>query len=308
MSNIVVVGSANADLMVTVPTLPGPGQTIRGGDFIVVPGGKGANQAVAAARLGSSVHFVGAVGNDDFGQLLSATLVENGIETGHLTIFEQAATGVALIMNDARGENCIALAPGANDLVRPEMVDLARGEIQNAAMLICQLEVPLAAVEGAVAIAKQANVPVLLNPAPAQLLEDAFLSEIDFIIPNEHELGLIAGTTIKSTGDIEIAANALLARGARTVIVTLGEKGALRANESGCKLIPAPKVEVVDTTGAGDTFIGAFAAAFSRLPDVDSAIEFAQAAAAHSTTARGAQASMPYIGEFDVIGRRFQAG
>jgi ribokinase len=277
MSRIFVVGSANVDLMLSVPTFPRPGETIRGKNFEIAPGGKGANHAN--------------------GQLLSATLVKNGVTTEHLIAIKHAATGVALILTDQNGENCIALAGGANDELGADMINLAREDILNSSLLICQLEVPLGAVDRAMSIAKENNVLVLLNPAPAQPLPQALLRLVDFLVLNEHELASITGIKLRSDSDIVRAAAALLARGVVYVIVTLGARGALRANESGVTLMPARQVEAVDTTGAGDTFIGAFASALCRNFEVDDAIQFAQAAAAYSVTSRGAQTSMPYLSD-----------
>jgi ribokinase len=293
LGKIVVVGSANADLMIAVPSLPGRGETMRGKDFITVPGGKGANQAVAAARLGGDVSFVGCIGDDAFGQTMLAALSGSGVDTKHVSIAGDASTGVALILTEANGENCIAIAAGANDLLSPDSIDAVREEIGKASLVVCQLESPMLTVAHVISIAKASGVAVLLNPAPAAPIADAVLSGVDFLVPNQHELAGLTGMPVKQRAEIEAAANALLRRGVGTVIVTLGGDGALRTDARGSKFSAAPKVEAVDTTGAGDTFVGAFAEAWCRTSDVDAAIAFAQTAAAYSVKSRGAQASMP---------------
>jgi ribokinase len=296
---IVVVGSANADLMIGVSNLPGRGETMRGRDFIIAPGGKGANQAVAAARLGGDVSFVGCIGDDAFGQSVLAALAGSGVDTEHVTVAKHTSTGVALILTEDGGENCIAIAAGANDLLLPDRIDSARREICNASLVVCQLESPITAVEHAISIARDSGVAVLLNPAPAAPITDAMLSGIDFLVPNHHELAGLTGMPVNGPDEIEAAANSLLRRGVRTVIVTLGGDGVLRADASGSKFLAAPNVDVVDTTGAGDTFVGGFAAAWCRTSDIDAAIEFAQTAAAYGVPSRGAQASMPSLSDLD---------
>jgi ribokinase len=290
---IVVVGSVNMDLVVHCEHLPRPGETVIGRDFRSVPGGKGANQAVAAARLGAAVEFVGCVGADSFGRQAAEALRGEGIGLGHLGCAEGSATGVALIMVSDAGENSIAVAPGANHLLSVRDIEAVSQRIATAAMLVCQLETPLAVVRRAIEIASAARVPVLLNPAPAQPLPDALLAMLSLLVPNEGEAAALAAATgSETTGGFD-AALALRQRGADTVVVTLGADGVLLADRSGCVQHPAYPARVVDTTGAGDAFVGALAAACAAGDALQSAVDFAQRAAAFSVGRRGAQAAMP---------------
>jgi ribokinase len=324
--SIVVVGSINMDLMVRCARLPAPGETVLGEDFSVVPGGKGANQAVAAARLGAHVIMVGCVGSDAFGQRATDALAAEGIDVSQLVRLPGVATGVAMITVDQRGENTIALAPGANAALSVAQVEAARALIAGAALLVCQLETPLAAAGHAIALAHAHRVPVLLNPAPAQPLPPAWFAQIDLLIPNALEAIALAGKAAgegagkgagkvsgegagkganevdpevggegdgEGHGEAAAAAAGLRAAGARTVLVTLGARGVLRADDRGVARFAAPVVTPVDTTGAGDTFVGAFATAYAEGLPVDACVTFAQAAAAISVTRRGAQAAMP---------------
>jgi ribokinase len=310
-----VVGSINMDLMVRCTRLPAPGETVLGEDFSVVPGGKGANQAVAAARLGARVIMIGCVGNDGFGQRATEALSAEGINVSQLVRLPGVATGVALITVDQRGENTIALAPGANAALSVAQVDAARALIAGAALLVCQLETPLAAAGHAIAMAHAHRVPVLLNPAPAQPLPAAWLPQIDVLIPNALEAIALSGSgtgegegagkgageaATEGDGEVAAAAAGLRAAGARTVLVTLGARGVLRADDRGVARFAAPVVTPVDTTGAGDTFVGAFATAFAEGLPVDDCVTFAQAAAAFSVTRRGAQAAMPHRADLPV--------
>lgn len=297
MSKILVIGSANADLMIATPRLPKPGETVRGHDFLVTPGGKGANQAIAAARLGGDVSFIGSIGDDDFGRSIRTSLSDSGVDTANLCVRSKFSTGVALILSETSGENMIAIAAGANDLLLPADIDAAAGAIAEASMIVCQFESPVATIERVIELAKLSGVPVLLNPAPARRMEDEMLDGIRFLVPNRQELAHLTGLPTRTLADVEAAAKTLLFRGAQTVIVTLGPEGALRASADGACVFPAPIVEAVDTTGAGDTFVGGFAAEWCRTSDVDVAISFAQRAAAYSVTGRGAQASMPWLSD-----------
>jgi ribokinase len=298
MSKIVVVGSANADLMIAMPKLPKPGETVRGHDFLIAPGGKGANQATAAARLGGDVGFVGSIGDDDFGKSLRASLFDSGVVTAYLHV-RPFSTGVALVLSEASGENSIAISAGANDYLLPADIDAATDEIAGASIVVCQFESPVATIEHLIEIAKICGVPVLLNPAPARPVTDAMLNGIRFLVPNRHELADLTGLATGTVADVEAAAKALLCRGVQTVITTLGREGVLRATVDGARVFPAPVVRAVDTTGAGDTFVGAFAAEWCRTSDVDAAVIFAQRAAAYSITNRGAQTSMPWLSDLD---------
>jgi ribokinase len=299
MSKILVVGSANADLMIATPKLPKPGETVRGHDFLVAPGGKGANQATAAARLGGDVGFIGSIGDDDFGRTISASLFDSGVDTAHLRVRPNSSTGIALILSEASGENIIAVAAGANDFLLPADIDAASDAIAKASIIVCQFESPVATIEHLVKVANGCGVPVLLNPAPARRIADEMLDGIRFLVPNRHELADLTGLPTDTIAELEAAAKALLLCGAQTVIVTLGPEGVLRATADGARVFPAPVVEAVDTTGAGDTFVGGFAAEWCRASDVDAAITFAQRAAAYSVTSRGAQPSMPWLSDLD---------
>jgi ribokinase len=290
---IVVVGSVNMDLVVRCGRLPRPGETVIGRDFRTLPGGKGANQAVAAARLGASVEFVGCVGADSFGRQAEETLRGEGIGVNHLRCVEGSATGVAAILVSDAGENSIAVAPGANNLLSEHDIDAAGERIASAAILVCQLETPLAVVCRAIDIAFAARVPVLLNPAPAQPLSDALLAMVSLLVPNEGEAAALAAVTSSETTSAVDSAQALLRRGAGTVLVTLGADGVLLADQSGCVQHRAYPARAVDTTGAGDAFVGALAAACAAGDDLQSAIDFAQRAAAFSVERHGAQAAMP---------------
>lgn len=299
MSKILVVGSANADLMIAMPKLPNPGETVRGHDFLVAPGGKGANQAIAAARLGGDVGFIGSIGDDDFGRSIKKSLLDSGVDTARLCVRPNSATGVALIFSEACGENMIVIAAGANDFLLPADIDAAADAIAEASIIVCQFESPVATIERLVTVAKLSGVPVLLNPAPARRMADEMVDGIRFLVPNRQELAHLTGLPTRTLADVEAAAKALLVRGAESVIVTLGREGVLRASVAGARVFPAPIVEAVDTTGAGDTFVGGFAAEWCRTSEVDAAISFAQRAAAYSVTGRGAQASMPWLSDLD---------
>ena len=299
--HIVVVGSVNMDMMLHCPRLPGPGETVLGGSFITAPGGKGANQAVAAARLGAKVAFIGCVGDDAFGQAALDALVVEGIDTQHVSRAVGVATGVAMIATDDAGENSIVLAPGANALLSPAHIDAAEALFVGAAMLICQLETPLQTVQHAINMAVRLGVPVLLNPAPAQHLPADLLCHIELLVPNAGEAAAMAGLTVgtrqateqTAKQAAEQAAIVLRRSGAKNVLVTLGSHGVMVATARGCVQYPGIPVHAVDTTGAGDTFIGALAAARIQGMVLEAATEFAQRAAAFSVTRRGAQASMP---------------
>ncbi|MEP6874513.1 MAG: ribokinase [Burkholderiales bacterium] len=294
---VVVLGSVNADLVLRCPQLPLPGQTVHGRDFQTLPGGKGANQAVAAARLGASVSFIGCVGDDDFGRNARRMLADEGIATEHLHTVAGVGTGVAMILVDDSGQNCIALAAGANAALSTAHVDAAAAVIASAALLICQLESPLPVVQHAVALAHAAGVPVLLNPAPAQVLPPELLTQVDTLVPNETEAAVLLGLLPGAAFDAAAAATRLRALGPRTAIVTLGASGVQLAADGVCLHLAAPKVRAVDTTGAGDTFIGAYAAAWCGGADLTAAVDYAQRAAAVSVTKTGAIAAMPRLDE-----------
>lgn len=290
---IVVVGSVNMDLVVRCEHLPRPGETVMGQGFFAAPGGKGANQAVAAARLGSAVEFVGCVGADSFGKQAAEALRGEGIGLSHLGSVEGSATGVAVILVADTGENSIAVAPGANQFLSVRDIEAVSERIATAALLVCQLETPLGVVRRAIEIASAAAVPVLLNPAPAQPLPDTLLQMVSLLVPNAGEAAALAAVTASDATSVFDSALALRRRGAGTVVVTLGAEGVLLADQSGCLQHPAYPAHAVDTTGAGDAFVGALAAACAAGLDMQSAVDFAQRAAAFSVARHGAQAAMP---------------
>lgn len=290
---IVVVGSSNTDLVVSSPRIPAPGETIIGGEFSVAPGGKGANQAVAAARLGGDVSFVGCVGRDEFGDAAIAGLRADGIDIGNVRRVDGARAGVALIVVADDGENAIVVAPGSNSLLTGDDIDAASEAIRNADVLVVQLEVPLDAVRRALEIAHEAGVATLLNPAPAQELDRGLLQHVDWITPNETEAAQLAGLDIASEGVRLDAADALRRLGVRNVVITCGSDGALYSAEGSSVVVAAIPVDPIDTVGAGDVFSGALAVALGESQDVAEALRFANAAAAISVTRRGAQPSVP---------------
>jgi len=290
---ITVMGSINMDLVFRTPRMPVLGETITGDGFQQVPGGKGANQAVAAARQGAQVSFIGAVGDDSFGRLALQGLAAEGIAIEHVVTAPGAASGVAGIFVDAAGGNSIVLAAGANQLLSVAQVDAAAAAIGAAAFLVCQLETPIASVERAIALARAHDVQVVFNPAPAQPLSDELLACVDYLIVNETEAAQLSGIAVHDTHGATRAALALRERGAGAVLLTMGEQGVLVVAPDHERFIPAVKVDAVDTTAAGDTFVGAFTVGMARGLDIDQAIVEAQHAAAFAVTKRGAQTSIP---------------
>jgi ribokinase len=266
---------------------------VTGGQFLMAAGGKGANQAVAAARLGCEVTLVARLGRDLFGRQTEENLKRDAIDTQFLAWDDRAPSGVALIMVSAEGENSIAVAPGANGELSPADVERAGEAIAQAQVLLLQLEVPLAAVRRAIEIARCAAVRVILNPAPAAPVPDELLREVDILTPNEHEAALLAGIKPEGAEGAEQAARTLLARGVRTVVMTLGKRGALIAHDTTIEAAPSYPVTPVDTTGAGDAFNGALACALAQGRLLEQAVAYANAAAALSTTVMGAQPSLP---------------
>ncbi len=291
MADIIVVGSINADLVVRAPRFPQPGETLSGEDLQIIPGGKGANQAVAAARQGASVSMVGRVGNDSFGPDLINNLKQNNVDTSHVQTDMQSATGTAIIVVDANGQNSIVLSPGGNAKVSPADVDNV--SFAGCKLLLLQLEIPIESVLAAAQRAKESGVSVLLNPAPAHPLPDELIALPDFLIPNESELSLLTDQAVNDLPSAERAAKALLARGINNVIITLGAKGALIVNQEITKHIPPFQVDVVDSTAAGDAFIGGFASAVLQGKSMEEAVRYGSACGALATTKFGAQPSLP---------------
>lgn len=302
MKPIVVAGSINIDLVVNVQRLPVPGETVSGAEFHTHPGGKGANQAGAAARLGHPVHMIGRVGCDAFGAELRAHLKNAGVNT-EAVVETEGASGVALIAVAPHGENNIIVAPGANALLSPEDIELNRALIRSAAVVLTQLEIPLETVEALAAICRKERVPLVLDPAPARALPAELLSRVAWITPNEVEAQQLAGRSRSARGnELRQLAEHLMALGPDNVILKLGERGSYLATMDGLRAaVPSCIVQAADTTGAGDAFNGAFAVALARGSAPLEAAQFASVVAALSVTRHGALPSMPTQAEVDAF-------
>ncbi len=297
MIPIYVIGSSNTDMVVKSDRLPKPGETIIGGTFFMNAGGKGANQAVAAARLGGRVTFIANVGNDLFGQQAIAHFRTEGINTQFVTTDPQLPSGVALINVNKRGENSITVAPGANGQLQFEKVEIGLNDATASSIILIQLEIPLATVEMAIRQSTGKGHRVILNPAPAQKIRKEMLKDVFLITPNESEAQQLTGIKVTTRKSMEKSAEKLLGLGVANVIITLGAKGAYLHTPDMKEIIPAPKVKAVDTTGAGDCFNGALAVALSKGSPMIKAVVFAVKAASVSVTRKGAQASMPFGSE-----------
>ncbi|WP_248919512.1 ribokinase [Pseudomonas entomophila] len=297
-AKVVVVGSLNMDLVARAQRLPRGGETLAGESFFTAPGGKGANQAVAVARLGASAAMVGNVGDDAYGQQLRQALLAEGVDCQGVSVCEGVSSGVALIVVDAASQNAIVIIPGGNGLLGPESVRRFDHLLQQAEVIICQLEVPGATVAWTLARGRELGKTVILNPAPASgPLPSEWFAHIDYLIPNESEAEALAGVPVSDQDSARRAAERLRQLGAGKVIVTLGADGVLLVDAAGSRHFPAPRVQPVDTTAAGDTFVGGFAAGLAHGLSEEQAIGFGQRAAALSVTRVGAQPSIPYLKE-----------
>lgn len=296
MKEIVVIGSANTDMVVKATKLPLPGETLLGGTFFMNAGGKGANQAVAAARAGGNVTLIAKIGNDIFGKQTIEGLQKENINTDYIFVDDTAPSGTALIMVNDDGENCIVVAPGANAKLLPADIEKVKN-ILDAEIILMQLEIPMITIIEVLKIAESNNKKVILNPAPAQKLDDELLNGLFLITPNETEACLLTGIKVFDEETASHAADIFLSKGVHNVIITLGRQGAYFQNENLKFKINAPVVQAVDTTAAGDTFNGALTVAILENMHWKNAIQFAVAAASMSVTRLGAQSSVPYRSE-----------
>lgn len=297
-NKIIVIGSSNTDMVVKSPSLPKPGETILGGTFLMNAGGKGANQAVAAARLGGDVTFVAKVGNDIFGKKSVEGFIQENINTDFVFVDEEAPSGTALIVVNEEGENCIVVAPGANARLLPADIEQVK-DISEAAIILMQLEIPIETISTVIEIANASKRRVIINPAPAQKLAGELLNGLFLITPNETEAKLLTGVHVEDEATASKAADIFLSKSVQNVIITLGKQGAYFKNSQTQFMTEAPVVKAMDTTAAGDTFSGAIAVAITEDMDWKQAIEFAVKAASISVTRMGAQSSVPYRTEID---------
>lgn len=299
MKKIIVIGSSNTDMVVRVDHLPVPGETITGGTFLMNQGGKGANQAIAVKRLGGHLIWVTGIGDDIFGQQSMQAFKEEGIDVSHVHLYVGSMSGVALINVDAHAENSIAVAPGANLLLTPNDIAQSLDELADGDYLLMQLEIPLETVRYAAKLAKQKGVKVVLNPAPAAILDSDLLDGLYLITPNKSEAELLTGIKIVSEETMIQAAEVLMRKGVQNVIITLGSYGCIVATKEQTFRCTAIPVNAVDTTAAGDTFNGALCVALAEGKNLHKAVEFAAKASAISVTRIGAQSSIPTRLEVD---------
>jgi len=297
-ADVLIVGSLNMDLVIRTPRLPRPGQTVAAPALETIPGGKGANQAVATARLGARVAMLGCVGDDAYGTALRDGLRREGVDTSMVSVHAGAATGIACVTVANSGQNTIVIVAGANELLTPAMIEAQQAAFERARVIVCQLESPPDAVECALKLGQRLGKTVILNPAPAiGPLPTPWIAACDYLIPNETEAALLTARPVDSPEAALDAAADLHAQGARHVIVTLGARGVAYVDAQSRLLMPAPIAHAIDTTAAGDTFVGALAVALAEGVSPDTAIEFGQAAAAVSVTRLGAQPSIPFRSE-----------
>lgn len=294
---VLVVGSANMDLVVVSDRFPKPGETIFGKNFETFAGGKGANQAVSCAKLGCKTYFLGKMGNDEFRLKLSESMISNGVVLDYLLVDKNNHTGIALIVVEGKGENEIIVVSGSNMKLSPADIKNSSEVFSKVNVVLTQLEIPIETVCEAAFLAKQNNALFILNPAPACELPEGLLEKVDIATPNEMELSMLSGKEIHNKEDMIKAAEILLNKGVKNIIVTLGKRGSVLINKELTKSYSTQEVNVVDTTGAGDAFNGALASALARGEELDKAIVFANIAASFSVTRMGAQDSMPTLEE-----------
>lgn len=293
MKNLTVLGSINVDHVISVPYFAKPGETLTGHSYHIAYGGKGANQAVAAARLGANVSFIGCIGNDDIGRAMKSAFAQDGINTYPIKTIENEMTGIAMIQVANSGENSIVISAGANGHLDGSVVAECQSEIAQADCLLMQLETPLPAIIQAAQIAKENGTKVVLNPAPAQALPDELLSLLDMITPNETEAEILTGVKVIDESSAQQAAQVFYQKGIEKVLITLGSKGVFVSENGVGQIVAGFRVKAVDTTAAGDTFNGALVTAMLEDKPLNEAILFAHAAAAISVTRKGAQPSIP---------------
>jgi len=294
---IVVVGSCNTDMVIKADRLPVPGETILGGTFFMNPGGKGANQAVAAARMGGNVTLISKTGNDVFGKQSVSLYNSENIKTDFIFSDPKRPSGVALITVDSNGENCIVVASGANASLCPADIDIAGAEIESSDLILMQLEIPIDTVEYVAEIANKKGIKVILNPAPARALSNNLLKHIFIIIPNKSEAEILSGIKVCDIESAKQAANIISAKGVDIVVITLGSQGALIKEYEEYHFVEAFKVDAIDTTAAGDTFCGAVCVGLSEGRSILDSVKIAAKAAALTVTRMGAQASIPFRNE-----------
>ncbi|TCO77472.1 ribokinase [Marinisporobacter balticus] len=297
MGDITVIGSINMDLVTNVENMPKVGETVIGSDFKEIPGGKGANQAVAIARLGGKVNMIGKIGDDGFGKTLLSALKKDKINTDGLKIEENTPTGVAMITVNGEGDNAIVVIPGANFKVCKEDIENNIEVIEKSKMVVFQLEIPLETVKYGLQRAKELEKYTVLNPAPAKSLDEEMIKNIDLLIPNETELEILTQIEIKEEEDFLHASKKLIEKGVKSLIITMGEKGSLYIDKKCVKKFQAKKVNAVDTTAAGDSFIGGVVTYLAEGKEIDEAIVFASKVGALTVTKKGAQSSLPYLEE-----------
>ncbi|WP_439148083.1 ribokinase [Vibrio sp.] len=301
MTQLIVLGSVNADHVLQVPSFPRPGETLIGGNYQVIPGGKGANQAVAAARLNADIGFIACVGDDPFGINIRQDFAKDGINIDGVIVADNTPTGIAMIQVSATGENSICLSAEANNKLTCDQIEPHLEKIRGAKYLLTQLETPIEGIEYAAKIAKESDTQVILNPAPARSLSDSLLACVDMITPNETEAEVLTGITVTDSASAHQAALALHTKGIETVMITLGAKGVWVSKNNKGELIAGFRVEATDTTAAGDTFNGALVTGLLEDMPLERAIKFAHAAAAISVTRFGAQTSIPSRAETDAF-------